>query len=646
MNFAQDIQSSLDTVNFIKLVRPLCVLTQGASFISDDDILFQGLQQFNNIGLVLSAAKDKDNTQLFKIPTTYQAVLNLLLNSEYSSGLVNVAAELTAANIIRSLPLNDSLKLIDRGNILENRAYSNLDRIIFLYTSASAVVNTSINTSSDFFFFAPDIDRTTILDSAFDVGLETESVKLSNVKTVKTLTVDPNQVAFIYYNVLKSEPGTPPLLNEGITVVNNGQDVESFIYGLSSDINTLCTNVYSTGTATYPFSNLIAEPTRTQNIDSSVSIKKSNFYTNTSTFLNKTATFTLRTFSVYLEFAARRLSTTVSREAITVRPLTIHKAALLTPYTSYRGTYNIATLYSLNDVVISNNIAYKVILASPPANSLLNPTYWQVVDVSNTAYTNADLLIRKSAYIKNYVEGLLIGKQSSSFFNYQSLQLEGPLSAIIDVSKGTVSSASASSATGSTAIDHKVEIDTFYFSFSNPLTPFCTTAGRLLFRISTLSENVPWIPINIELGDKPEDVAFKLLQGILEYRVEQDTKVVGAQIYKDAVYINAYKITNPEVRVIVDIKFESVVGITVASYYHLVAPAITSYGTSPRSVAVTTVLRITNNPSSDQTINKGASIIDLGGRSNSKMNRVKDKIGTLNDVIGGGQYAWNRQNMY
>jgi hypothetical protein len=641
MNFAQDIQSSLDTVNFIKLVRPLCVLTQGASFITDDDILFQGYNQFNNIGLVLSAAKDKDNTQLFKIPTTYQAVLGLMTNSEYSSGLVNVAAELTAANIIRSLPLNDSLKLIERGNTLETRAYSNLDRIIFLYTSASAVsANVSISTSNDFFFFSPDIDRTTILDSQFDVGLETESIKLTGVKTVKTLSVDPNQVSFIYYNILKSEPGTPPLLNEGITIVNNGQDIENFIYQLSSDINTLCTNVYSTGTATYPFSNLIAEPTRTQNIDSSISIKKSNFYTNTTTFLNKTATFTLRTFSVYLEFAARRLSTSVSREAITIRPLTIHKAALLTPYTSYKGTYSTTTLYSLNDVVISNNIGYKVILASPPVNSITNTTYWQQLDVSNVSYTSNDLLVRKSTYIKNYVDGLLIGKQTSNYFNYQSLQLEGPLSAIIDVNKGTVSSASATTA-GSTSIDHKVEIDTFYFSYSNPLTPYCTSAGTLLFRISTLFEDVPWIPINIELGDQPEDVAFKLLQGILEYRVEQDTKVVGAQIYKDAVYINAYKITNPEVRVVVDIKFENVEGITVASYYHLVAPAITSYATAPRSVAVTTVLRVTNNPSTDQVINKGASAIDFGSRSNSTMNRVKDKIALLNDVIG-SQYAWNR----
>ena len=641
MNFAQDIQSSLDTVNFIKLVRPLCVLTQGSSFITDDDILFQGYNQFNNIGLVLSAAKDKDNTQLFKIPTTYQAVLGLMTNSEYSSGLVNVAAELTAANIIRSLPLNDSLKLIERGNTLETRAYSNLDRIIFLYTSASAVsTNVSISTSNDFFFFSPDIDRTTLLDSQFDVGLETESVKLTGVKTVKTLSVDPNQVSFIYYNILKSEPGTPPLLNEGITIVNNGQDIENFIYQLSSDINTLCTNVYSTGTATYPFSNLIAEPTRTQNIDSSISIKKSNFYTNTATFLNKTATFTLRTFSVYLEFAARRLSTTISREAITIRPLTIHKAALLTPYTSYKGIYNTTTLYSLNDVVINNNIGYKVILASPPANSITNTTYWQQLDVSNVSYTSNDLLVRKSTYIKNYVDGLLIGKQTSNYFNYQSLQLEGPLSAIIDVNKGTVSSASATT-TGSTSIDHKVEIDTFYFSYSNPLTPYCTTAGTLLFRISTLFEDVPWIPINIELGDQPEDVAFKLLQGILEYRVEQDTKVVGAQIYKDAVYINAYKITNPEVRVVVDIKFENVEGITVASYYHLVAPAITSYATAPRSVAVTTTLRVTNNPSTDQTINKGASAIDFGSRSNSTMNKVKDKIALLNDVIG-SQYAWNR----
>ena len=213
-----------------------------------------------------------------------------------------------------------------------------------------------------------------------------------------------------------------------------------------------------------------------------------------------------------------------------------------------------------------------------------------------------------------------------------------PSSAAILTQSLTLASATT---TGSTSIDHKVEIDTFYFSYSNPLTPYCTTAGTLLFRISTLFEDVPWIPINIELGDQPEDVAFKLLQGILEYRVEQDTKVVGAQIYKDAVYINAYKITNPEVRVVVDIKFENVEGITVASYYHLVAPAITSYATAPRSVAVTTTLRVTNNPSTDQTINKGASAIDFGSRSNSTMNRVKDKIALLNDVIG-SQYAWSR----
>lgn len=649
MNFAQDVQASLDNFNFIRLVRPLCVLTQGASsFITDDEIIFQGLQQFNNIGLVLSAAKDRDNTQLFKLPTTYEAVLSLILDSEYSSGLLNVAAELTAANIIRSLPIDGSLKLIERGNALETRAYSNLDRIIFLYTTAVSSISsdTSINTNSDFFFFAPDINRETILETQFDVGLEVEPVKLTGVKAVETLTIRPNEIAFIYFNVLKSEPGTPPLLNEGVTVVNNNQDIESFIYQLSSDINTLCTNVYTSGTAVYPFSNLIAEPTRTRNIDSSVSIKKSNFYKDTTTFLNKTATFSLRTFSVYLEFAARRLSTIVSREAITIRPLTIHKAALVSPYTSYRGVYRANFVYAVGDIVIYDDQGYRA-LTVPPLASINNPTHWQLLDLSTVNYTNNELIIRKSTYIKNYIDGLLVGKQSSSFFNYQSLQQEGPLSAIVDVNKGTTSSASAVT-TGKTSIDHKVEIDTFYFSFSDPLNPFCTVAGNLAFRISTMPEGAPWKTVPILLGDQPEDVAFKLVQGILDYRISDDTKVVGAQIYKDAVYINAYKITNPEVKVVMDVRFEGVEGITVASYYHLVAPALTSFSVAPRSVAITTVLRILGSTSLLSELpppSVGASVVNLTANKGSKMSKVQDKIGMLNDVIG-SQYVWNRSNMY
>lgn len=650
MNFAQDVQSSLDTINFIKLVRPLCVLTQGASsFISDDDIIFQGLNQFNNIGLVLSAAKDKNNSQLFKIPTTYQAVLNLILNSEYSSGLVNVAAELTAANIIRSLPIDGSLKLIERGNTLETRAYSNLDRIIFLYTSASTATssNSAINTNSDFFFFAPDIDKTTILDSQFDVGLEIEPVKLTAVKTVQSLNVNPNEVAFVYFNVLKSEPGTPPLLNEGITIVNNGQDIESFIYQLSSDINTLCTNVYTTGTAVYPFSNLIAEPSRTQNVDASISIKKSNFYKDTTTFSSKVANFTLRTFSVYLEFAARRLSTIVSREAITIRPLTIHKAALIAPYTSFKGKYNASNSYVAGDIVIFNNLGYRALINSLP-NTISNPTNWELLNLSTTTYTSNDLIIRKSTYVRNYIEGLLVGKQASSFFNYQSLQQEGPLSAIVDVNKGTTSSASATATGKASALDHKIEIDTFYFSFSDVLNPFCKIAGNLLFRISTMPDGAPWKTVPIVLGDKPEDVAFKLLQGMLDYRVAEDTKVVGAQIYKDAVYVNAYKITNPEVKVIVDVKFEGVQGITVASYYHLTAPSLTSFSTASRSVAVTTVLRVLSSTSTTSSLlapSVGASIVNLNSNKSNKMSRIQDKIGLLNDTLG-GQNAWNRQNLY
>lgn len=640
MNFARDIQGSLDTNNFIKLVRPLCVLTQGASFISNEDIVFQGLQQFNNIGLVLCAAKDRDNTQLFKSPTTYQAVLNLITNSEYSSGLINVAAELTAANIIRSLPLNDSLRLIDRGNTLEQRAYSNLDRIIFLYTNNNAVTtNTTNNGLTEYFFFAPALDKTTLPDTSFDVGLETEIINLTNVQAAPFITVNSNQISFIYYNILKSEPGTPPLLNEGATEAFNGETVESLIFRLTSDINNLCTNVYTTGIDSYPFSNLLAVPTRTINRDTSISVKKKDLYPNTTTFKNKVANFLVNLYSVYIEFSARRLSTIVATEAIVVRPITIHKASLVT---GYIGVYNNNNNYSINDVVIFNNQGYRSLVAN---NTFLptDNTKWLLLDLSTTTYTINDLISKKNSYLFDYIDGLVVGKQSNNTFTYTGLQAQGPLSTIIDVNRGVTSSSSATATNN--RIDHQIEIDTFYFSVSDINNPFCTQAGKLFFRISTLSNDVPWVPINILVGDKPEDVAFKLLQRLVEYRVADDTHVVGAQIYNNAVYINAYKITNPEVKVVVDIKFEGVEGITVAAYYHLEAPQSTAYNTSPRSVAVTTILRITNNPPTNSNINRGASIVDMGRRGNSKMSKVRDKIGTLNDVQG-SQYVWNRSSMY
>jgi len=640
MNFAQDIQSSLDTTNFIKLVRPLCVLTQGASFIADTDIIFQGLQQFNNIGLVLSAAKDKDNTQLFKTPTTYQAVLNLITNSEYSSGLINVAAELTAANIIRSLPLNDSLKLIERGNTLEQRAYSNLDRIIFLYTNNNSTTTNSSKTSKEYFFFAPELDKTTIPASAFDVGLETDIVSIDNVKVVPSITVDPNHIAFIYFNILKSEPGTPPLLNEGATQVFNGETIENIVFRLTSDINALCTSVYTTGTQVYPYSNLIAAPTRTTDNITNISLKKKDLYPLTTTFKNKTARFNTSLYSVYIEFTARRLSTLIASEAIIVRPITIHKGILITGYV---GTYNSSTTYINNNVVIYNNNAYRCIVSNSINIDPTNTTNWLLLDLSTITYTSSNLVNNKNNYLYDYINGLVVGVQSTTSLLYQSLQPKGPLSAIIDVNKGVTST--ASSTTTNKTIDHKVEIDTFYFGVVDSSNPQCTQAGKLLFRISTLSNDVPWIPINIIVGDKPEDVAFKLVQKLLEYRVADDTHVVGAQIYNNAVYINAYKISNPEVKVVVDVKFEGVGGITVAAYYHLEAPQSTAYNTSPRSVAVTTILRITNNPPSDSNINKGASTVDIGKRGNSKMSKVRDKIGTLNDVTG-SQYVWNRSSMY
>jgi hypothetical protein len=644
MNFAQDIQASIDSANFVKLVRPLCVLTQGSSFITDDDIIFQGLNQFNTIGLVLSAAKDKDNTRLFKLPTTYQAVLSLMIDSEYSSGLLNVAAELTAANIIRSLPLNADLKLIDRGKELETRAYANLDRIIFLYTSSQTVSSTTQTkiSTTDYFFFAPALDKSTIPANSFDVGLETEPVKLTDVLAQTSLSVPDNQIAFIYFNVLKSEPGAPPLLNEGVTVVNSGETVESLIFRLSSDINDLCANVYTIGAAEYPYSNLIATPTRTTNSDISLSVKKKELYPATTTFKNKTANFTTELYSVYLEFSARRLSTIVATEAIVIRPITILRASLLP---LYKGAYDNNSSYMVNEVIESTGTLYRSLINNNTA-PLTNTNSWQVVPLSSIAYTKLDLVNKKNNYLYDYINGLVLGKFSTNYLNYSALQDKGPLSSIIDVTKGVSKSTTATATSASSKLDHKIEIDTFYFAYADTANPYCTVGGTMYFRISTISTAVPWVPIAVSVGDKVEDIAFKLVQGILEYRVAEDTHVVGAQIYNNAVYINAYKVTNPEVKVIVDLKFEDIQGITVASYYHLQAPALTQYNTSPRSVAVTTVLRInvaTNN--TDTTIKKGVSSAELGSKANTKLSSVKDKMSMLRDLTG-VQSVWSRSNLY
>ena len=190
-------------------------------------------QAYPRIGMILSSAKDNDNTFLFaddtnSIASIYLNVINLMTSpdSPFAEGLADIAARYTAAILIGYININSDIRNVDMSNHIEEEATRDLERIIELIrVTDSAIVqesvsNTQEETPSDTsFYFALGIDKTTFPESYFDTGFADEAVIINEVfpnaqvLQLSSLTIPKGFISFgyVYFSSLENSSSTIPL---------------------------------------------------------------------------------------------------------------------------------------------------------------------------------------------------------------------------------------------------------------------------------------------------------------------------------------------------------------------------------------------------------------------------------------------------
>lgn len=133
-----EVQAVVTGRRFIESVRSYSILMKANSVsVSDDEIRSIALNHsYPRIALILASTKDKDgNPALGGIGATqdyslqYIEVLRLLVSPPYRDDIHRIAAQLTAAQLIKQLPLNSSLQFFNLGVQLEEQAIKDLERI-------------------------------------------------------------------------------------------------------------------------------------------------------------------------------------------------------------------------------------------------------------------------------------------------------------------------------------------------------------------------------------------------------------------------------------------------------------------------------------------------------------------------------------
>jgi hypothetical protein len=123
---------------FLEAVKSYCILIKLSSTnVSDDDIRQVALtHSYPRIGLILATTKDKDGNPLLggmgqdqDYYSQYQEVIRLITSPPYRDDIHRIAAQLTAAQVIKQVPLNTTLQFYTLGVQLEEQAIKDLERL-------------------------------------------------------------------------------------------------------------------------------------------------------------------------------------------------------------------------------------------------------------------------------------------------------------------------------------------------------------------------------------------------------------------------------------------------------------------------------------------------------------------------------------
>jgi len=660
-----DIEAFVNSIStdFVNMVVSNSVILESYQRRPNDVINIAIRQVYPRIGLRLAAAKNLDNSPLFATlafaqsqlaspgndglrHTLYENIIRLMtdVSSPYSEGITNVAASLTAAILIKSIPINTDIKNIDLGENIEKRAFEDLDRIVELYKGnelnvAASTINTE-TTLQQSIYISLDIDKTTLPANWFNVGNVDERIVIeqaypsANVKILESLTISSDKIAFGYYFISGTEfesvsSTDTGFLNPELTIFPPLEDTFTIKSGDTSEdiITNLADSLNDAGLTRD--TNIIAAPNLGTLLSTSISTFKQKLYSNEvdKTYDRKPATFKLQPRIDYLSFSPRRVSSVINRELIILKFYTLDKVSLATtklsqlniPSFTYIGTWDNSTNYSIGNIVDYNSRSY--VCKQDSLDNVPNSSadYWELL------FSPHENLSTYRNISQDYVEGLLYGLEN----DFTKLDKLGPKSLLLDVKEGTLKTIGGRE---SSAASNSL-INTFYFKLEEGFT---SVTGLLKLRCaSTKLTDVPEIFSFLNSTDKTldinlvnataEDVALEVLKAV--YTISQYTDVLSALVYPHALEFTAFKRTKEEVKEVIDI-LQIPEGLEIATGTSLIER--TPYKPKPRSLIVDAVL-IPTSLRRHPTIDGGNSNGKLGAEKvnftpNSTIQAIKDKI--------------------
>ncbi len=664
-----------NSVDFTSMVVSYSALLKPYTSKLDEVIRIAQRQVYPRIGLILSAAKNADNTYLFADSTDttdmnklYENVVSLMTSegSPFSEGITNVASCLTAAILIKQLPINSDIKNIDLGNDLEKGAIADLDRIIHLYKDSKIAdsLNVSvqgININQTTIYVALDINKATLPATYFDVAPVEQAVQIetaypsANVTCLETLSIPNSKVAFGWYYISSTEGESkdasgnavlvvkPPI--ENAFFVRNGYTADDLVEILAEELNSLTLQADA---------NIISSPNRGELSLKNVALPKKKLYDSAdATYDKKVAIFKLLQQVNYLSFDARRMSTIVSRELIILRFFSADKVSLAsqslasalpssTVYT-YQGDWNAATEYAVGDVVdLGSSSVYCCILAGNVGKNPGSPTnvaYWRRI------YSEAGDLIPRRNLCDGFIDGLVYGLSPS----YTFLDKRGPKSLTLKVEKATVKSVTTADNSAATTED-KYTADTFYFRMQDGALGL---TGDMRVRVSSTNladfpEIAPLLAADGSLRipltgfTSAEDAALEVLKAL--YKIGQYTDVLGGLVQPAALQLTAFKKTQGEVKEVIDI-LQLPDGLEVAT--GIPSTVKTEYRARPRSLIITAQSikdNLINTKSDSLADNKDYGVASTAkGQKSQRIQNVYDRLDFLKNM---NRYPRDNRNAF
>jgi len=575
--------------NFTERVRRSCFIIDSNS-LKDEEIIDIALKDiYPRIMFRIAFVKDKANNPIFKgigenfdYNDTYLNVLKVITKEPFGSAFLSIAALLCSAHIIRNIPLNSDIKLLDLAKQIEDRAIEDLEVMIGTLAEDPQVIQQIIRptgsigsegqgsvTTDPAFYFAPSINKETVPPEVFDYIKE--SALLEDVDIEPNIKVPSNKIAFCWFyitSVLKNG------YQEGVVLIKDGQSIESLIEDLAGNINEAAISLQSP---------LIASPNRGELRTITAKYTEDELYpelTINKVNSKKEVSFYLTTRIHSLRITSRLLSPISNREIICIN------------------------IYSLDKDLFINN--------SPSTEDLLSYR-----SIANRG-----------------IDGVIYGIKPY----YKAMSSIGPHSLLVDIEKGNVNISSVIKSPNddddendSNIVDKSLDeidtetIDTFFFRLQEGVQ---SLSGQLKVRVSTapISPNInEWIiPINTLNADQ---IAFQFLNSF--YINKLHNQVLGSMSSTSSVQMVSFIQTEEEIRIIVDI-LEVPKGLEIAIGNPL--RPITTYKNGPRSINIKARLdfvnyaRNTGPDSGNSNMRVGSAVASSPSPGLSKVNRIIENL--------------------